>query len=52
MSAQSNRPITQGDDIYGKWYAEIAKRNWAKMHIAADRREPFALAFTPTKAAP
>lgn len=29
-------------DIYAKMRAEIAARDWASVHVAADRRKPFA----------
>lgn len=30
-------------DIYGAWRAEIKARDWARCHVAADRRMPIAL---------
>ena len=33
-------------DIYANWRAEIRTRDWAAMHIRADRREPVALGDT------
>lgn len=30
-------------DIYGAWRAEIKARDWARCHVAADRRSPIFL---------
>lgn len=31
-------------DLYANWRAEIRARDWAGVHIAADRREPVTIA--------
>jgi hypothetical protein len=31
-------------DLYANWRAEIRARDWAGMHIAADRRSPVEIA--------
>lgn len=48
----ADKPLVMADDIYAKARAEIRARDWARVHIAADKRLPFAPQHTPTKAAP
>lgn len=43
-------PVFVGGPLYDKWYAEIRQRNWEGVHIASDRRLPFAFAHPQTKA--
>lgn len=38
---KADKPLDMAGDIYAKARAEIAARDWSKVHIEADKRKAF-----------